>query len=71
MTDYNDLRMNLVNSDSCITFSAPDPLLEIRQDGFFVRGEKIEQDEQEARRVYDAFILWMTASGAFDTEGEK
>jgi hypothetical protein len=45
-----------------ITFSAAAPdgeMLRIANDGFYVRGVKLPQDENEAKAVYDAFIAWM------------
>lgn len=38
-------------------------ILKIAQDGFYVRGEKIPQDDAEARTVYDAFISWLRTTG--------
>lgn len=45
-----------------ITFSAGTPsteMLKVGPNGFWVRGVKIEQDDQEAKRVYEAFKGWM------------
>jgi len=45
-----------------ITFCAGTPsteMLKVAPNGFWVRGIKIEQDEQEAKRVYEAFKGWM------------
>jgi len=38
-------------------------MLKIAPDGFYVRGEKISQDADEARKVYDTFILWLRTTG--------
>lgn len=35
-------------------------MLRVARDGFYVRGMKIEQDEQEAEKVYTAFHQWLT-----------
>lgn len=35
-------------------------MLRVAKDGFYVRGVKIEQDEQEAEKVYNAFHQWLT-----------
>lgn len=35
-------------------------MLRIAEDGFYVRGVKIEQDEKEAEKVYNAFHQWLT-----------
>ena len=38
-------------------------MLSIRKDGFYVRGVKLEQDEREARLVYDGMVEWLCRSG--------
>ena len=35
-------------------------MIKITQEGFWVRGVKVEQNEQEARLVYQAFKEWLT-----------
>ncbi len=48
---------------STITFCAGNPnteMLKVSQDGFWVRGVKVEQDDKEAQLVYNAFKEWMT-----------
>jgi hypothetical protein len=35
-------------------------MLRVAKDGFYVRGVKIEQDEKEAEKVYNAFHQWLT-----------
>ena len=35
-------------------------MLRVAKDGFYVRGIKIEQDEKEAEKVYNAFHQWLT-----------
>ena len=40
----------------------PSEMLRITKDAFYVRGVKVEQDEREAKRVYDAFHEWMVWS---------
>ena len=35
-------------------------MLRVAEDGFYVRGVKVEADEKEARAVYEAFKQWMT-----------
>jgi len=39
---------------------AANEMLRITPEGFYVRGVKLEQDEHEAKLVYDAFREWMT-----------
>lgn len=41
-------------------------MLKIVQDGFYVRGEKIPQDDAEARTVYDAFVSWLRRTATAD-----
>lgn len=35
-------------------------MLRISKDGFYVRGQKVLQDEREAAMVYHAFKEWLT-----------
>ena len=35
-------------------------MLRVAQDGFYVRGVKVEADAKEAKAVYEAFKQWMT-----------
>lgn len=35
-------------------------MLRVAKDGFYVRGMKIDQDEREAEKVYQAFHQWLT-----------
>ena len=54
--------------DNSITFfigeEAPEEMLKICPEGFYVRGKKVEQDEEEAQQVYDAFIEWLEHQNA-------
>ena len=34
-------------------------MLKVGPDGFWVRGVKVEQDENEAKNVYEGFKAWM------------
>jgi hypothetical protein len=36
-----------------------DEMLRITQNGFYVRGVKVKQDDKEAEIVYNAFKQWM------------
>ncbi len=40
-------------------------ILKITKEGFFVRGEKVLQDENEAKKVYEAFITFLRSSGYY------
>ena len=35
-------------------------MLRVGPDGFWVRGKKVAQDDNEAQAVYNAFKAWMT-----------
>ena len=48
--------------ESNITFHNRTPggeMLKITEDGFYVRGKRVEADEQEAAAVYRAFKQWL------------
>ena len=50
-----------VDQESRITLHAnQSEMLRIAKDGFYIRGVKIEQDEKEAEKVYNAFHQWLT-----------
>lgn len=38
-------------------------MLRVSRGGFYVRGELIQQDAQEARRVHAAFVKWLRLQG--------
>lgn len=48
--------------DNNITmFAGGSEMLKVTQDGFYIRGVKVEQDDKEAERVYNAFksfLMW-------------
>lgn len=56
------------NKNNAIAFNAGDSeMLKITNDGFYVRGVKIPQDEKEAEQVYKAFrefLTWTIISNA-------
>ena len=61
--DTNSLGLGATefNTNPNVTFNTgSDELLRIAKDGFYVRGVKIEQDEKEAEKVYNAFHQWLT-----------
>ena len=37
-------------------------MLRVAEDGFYVRGVKLEQDDTEAEQVYNCFKEWLTWS---------
>lgn len=44
------------------TNAMEEPLLKISNEGFWVRGVKVPQDDKEAEAVYNAFREWMAWS---------
>jgi hypothetical protein len=62
---YADLELGYSNTSSLGTnnislTAAGEEMLRIAQDGFYVRGIKVEADAKEAKAVYEAFKQWMT-----------
>jgi hypothetical protein len=55
--DYSDSRLGA--NDISLT-GGGDEMLRVSQDGFYVRGVKVEADAKEAKAVYEAFKSWMT-----------
>ena len=56
------IKENVVNIDDGIIFNLKDQpqLLKITKDGFYVRGKKVSQDdENEAKIIYDTFVAWL------------
>jgi hypothetical protein len=47
----------VANTITCIAGGAE--MLRVSPDGFWVRGQKVEQDDTEAQVVYNAFKAWM------------
>jgi len=49
-----------VNKNNSITFlAAGDEILRMGEDGFYVRGVKVEVDNDEPVKVYTAFKEWL------------
>jgi hypothetical protein len=40
-------------------FAGGDSILRVAEDGFYVRGVKVKQDDNEAKVVYNAFKRWL------------
>lgn len=40
-------------------YAGSDKMLTIAPDGFYIRGVKVEQDENEAKKVYESFTQWL------------
>lgn len=46
--------------ENSITLKAgPTEMLRVAEDGFYVRGVRLTQDNLEARQVYEAFSEWL------------
>jgi hypothetical protein len=45
------------NNITC--FAGGEEMLRVGPDGFWVRGVRVPQDDQEAQAVYNAFKQWM------------
>ena len=74
MAYYNPKLKKTYSIDGDVTYALPEPdpdaaitmmasgadeMIRVTKDGFWVRGVKVEQDEQEAETVYNAFKQWM------------
>lgn len=53
-----------INTNPNVTFITENnnEMLRIAKDGFYVRGKKVEIDDNEAEKVYNAFHQWLTWS---------
>ena len=47
-----------MNNITCL--AGGEEMLRVSPEGFWVRGEKVPQDDNEAAAVYNAFKAWMT-----------
>ena len=45
------------NTITCL--AGGEEMVRVGPDGFWVRGQKVSQDDQEAQAVYNAFKQWM------------
>jgi hypothetical protein len=46
-------------TNSIVLNNGTDEMLRIAPDGFYVRGEKVPADQQEAAAIYHAFKQWL------------
>lgn len=51
------LRNDVPNAITCMAGGVE--MLRVSDQGFWVRGVKVKQDEREAQQVYEAFKAWM------------
>ena len=57
---YLTVGVNNNNHNTIVLNSNSSEMLRVAKDGFYVRGVKIDQDEKEAEKVYNAFHQWLT-----------
>ena len=50
----------MTNDNIVFNTGSATEMLRIAKDGFYVRGVKIKQDDEEAEKVYNAFHQWLT-----------
>jgi hypothetical protein len=48
-----------VNEHSVSFFCGGDEMLRVSRTGFYVRGQRLEQDDHEAEQVYNSFTQWL------------
>ena len=63
MTELNDaLQIHTPAKENTISFyiAGNDEMLKISPNGFYVRGERVPMDANEANTVYEAFRAWLT-----------
>ena len=53
-------RADFEGPNNIVLKSGESEMLRVAEDGFYVRGVKVEADEKEAKVVYDAFKQWLT-----------
>lgn len=47
-------------NNTIVLCSGTTEMLKVSEDGFYVRGVKLEQDDREAKQVYNCFKEWLT-----------
>ena len=60
MNGHDFPTMAHVPSNTIRCLAGGEELLRCSPEGFWVRGEKVAQDDNEAQVVYNAFKAWMT-----------
>lgn len=51
---------NINQPSSIVCMAGGEEMLKVSPDGFWVRGKRVNQDDNEAEAVYNAFKSWMT-----------
>jgi hypothetical protein len=59
-TTYKAVCSMNTKSNTITCMASGTEMLRVGPDGFWVRGKKVEQDDNEAEAVYNAFKAWMT-----------
>ena len=54
--------ISMTPTNNIVFHSGPDEMLRIAEDGFYVRGIRLEQDDKEIKEVYNCFKEWLTWS---------
>jgi hypothetical protein len=60
MSDSTYTFQNTHNPNTITCLAGGAEMLRVSPEGFWVRGEKVDQDDTEAQAVYNAFKAWMT-----------
>lgn len=45
--------------NTIVLYGAGEEMLRVAEDGFYVRGVKLEQDDNEIKEVYNCFKQWL------------
>ena len=61
----NDVHFSRPKPEALFFVSQGVEMLRVSRDGFYVRGVKLEQDESEARLVWEALVEWLKAHGNY------
>lgn len=48
-----------IETNDIVFYCNGNEMLKITQNGFYVRGKQIKQDDQEAEKVYNSFKEWL------------
>jgi len=58
--NYDEWFKDLNTHDNITLTGGGEEMLRVAEDGFYVRGIKVEADAKEAEQVYKAFKQWLT-----------
>jgi hypothetical protein len=54
--------ISMTPTNNIVFHSGPSEMLRIAEDGFYVRGVRLEQDDKEIEQVYNCFKEWLSWS---------